>query len=108
MSQGNDRPQPEGNGVTGHPILTLSRGNEQPLNTWTVMLRPGQVFTKGPDRREQQFVLVISNKVVKGRHQELKERVRYGRILGLSHEGRKKEGIRLPTAQVTNLKGKAV
>ena len=90
-SQGDDRQQPEGNGVTGHHPLKSSCGDKQALNTWMVLLRPGQVFLKGLDGTEQQCIAVISHEVVKGRHREfLKARVRNGRILGLSKEEKRK------------------
>ena len=48
MSEGNESPQPEGNGVRGHPLLTSSHRDKQPLNIWTPLFRTGQVFYEGP------------------------------------------------------------
>ena len=101
MSQGDDRPQPEGNGVTGHLLLTSFHGDKQgPQYLEGVLLHPEQVFPKGPDGPEQQFIPVISDEVVKGQHREfLKTRVKNRRILGLSHEVRKeREGTGPPSA----------
>ena len=110
MSQGDYRVQPKRNGVPGHPFLTPTHWDEQTFNTWTILLRPGQVFVKGSDGAEQQFIPITTNEVTKEWHQEfLEARVRDGRILGLSRKVRKKgEGTRSPITQVTNTKGKAM
>ena len=79
-------------------------------NKPSILLRPGQVLTKGSDGAEQWFVSISTNKVVKGWNQELlKAKVRNGRILGLSHEVKKKgEGTGPSTVRVMDTKGKAV
>ena len=110
MSQINYRAQSERNGVSGHLFLTQTRQDEQTFDTRTILLHPGWVLMKGSDGAEQPFTLITTNKVVKGRNQELlKVKVRNRRIRGFSHEVRKKgEGTGTPTARVTNKKGKAV
>ena len=102
--------QPQRSGVSRHPLLMPTHQDEQPFDTLTALLHPGQVLTKVSDGAEQELISVTIHKIIQGWDSELIETgVKHRRILGLSNEVKKEgKGTGPPTPRITNMKREVI